>query len=635
MSERQPIEVAELRERLRALGYLNAGVDRFVLAPSARERGPMGLAWRVSLRIGLLAALLLGPAAALGVFSRLPGLIAGARDAVVVAAYLALIFGAGAALMSLAAAIAVRLAARGASAGAARRGAIAAGALVGIACLVYLTLWWNAASLGAAWAAPARTLAALAAAVGISVLLGHAITIAALALVAREQVTLPAPAMSWRASIAVAGVAFVGASGMLALSASAAAAPPLPEFAVVPTGVRVVVIGIDGFDPALYEKWAGSATAPPTPILDRLSACDDFDQDHSDPASTWTSIGTGVPSGQHGVSGFQSWRVLGLQGTIAASSPLVQALSGATDLVRLTRPAPVGGLERRHRMMWEVAADKGLNAAVVNWWATWPATHTKAVVLSDRATLRLEAGGQPGAELSPASLYPVLRRRWPDIRERARQLAEALGRDVTDRSSARILIRSAVLDAEQALLAREPALGSPDLLSVYLPGLDIAQHEMLQGRNAPALPPSVLAERLAALPRYHAYLDRLIRETLLEDLPPETVVLVVTHPGRVGGRARCATAISGGPVRSGVRHDARRASLADIAPTVLYLLGLPVSRELTGEPMIQALDPAFVRRYPLRHVETYGRYAADARAAQAAPLDKEMLERLRSLGYIR
>jgi hypothetical protein len=69
--------VGELRERLRALGYLNAGVDRFVLAPARGEQTSVGLAWRVSLRIGLLAALLLGPGAAIGVAMRVPGLIAG------------------------------------------------------------------------------------------------------------------------------------------------------------------------------------------------------------------------------------------------------------------------------------------------------------------------------------------------------------------------------------------------------------------------------------------------------------------------------------------------------------------------------------------------------------------------------
>ena len=87
-------EVDDLRRQLRSLGYLDAGVDRFVLAPAARHHRPLALRWLASVRIGVLAALLLGPAAAIGVAARVPGLITGARDGFVVAAYLGLLFGA-------------------------------------------------------------------------------------------------------------------------------------------------------------------------------------------------------------------------------------------------------------------------------------------------------------------------------------------------------------------------------------------------------------------------------------------------------------------------------------------------------------------------------------------------------------
>src|SRR5215472_855715 len=93
--------IDELRQRLRALGYLDAGVDRFVLAPARETRGPAGLALHASLRVGLLGGLLLGPAAALGVGARLPGLVSGARDAAVLAVYLAVFFFAAIAAASL------------------------------------------------------------------------------------------------------------------------------------------------------------------------------------------------------------------------------------------------------------------------------------------------------------------------------------------------------------------------------------------------------------------------------------------------------------------------------------------------------------------------------------------------------
>ena len=75
----------ELRQRLRALGYLNAPVNRFVLGGAADRRSNVSLAASASARIGLIAGLLLGPAGAVGLLSKLPELITSTSDALVIA----------------------------------------------------------------------------------------------------------------------------------------------------------------------------------------------------------------------------------------------------------------------------------------------------------------------------------------------------------------------------------------------------------------------------------------------------------------------------------------------------------------------------------------------------------------------
>ena len=136
--------IDELRQRLRALGYLDAGVDRFVLAPAQGTRGPIGLAVRASARVGVLGGLLLGPAAALGVGARLPGLVSGARDAIVLALYLAVLFMGAIAGFTFAVSLLARRAVR------------AIGWVTTAACLAYLTLWWRNTNAGFGWRAPIR-----------------------------------------------------------------------------------------------------------------------------------------------------------------------------------------------------------------------------------------------------------------------------------------------------------------------------------------------------------------------------------------------------------------------------------------------------------------------------------------------
>jgi arylsulfatase A-like enzyme len=92
-------------------------------------------------------------------------------------------------------------------------------------------------------------------------------------------------------------------------------------------------------------------------------------------------------------------------------------------------------------------------------------------------------------------------------------------------------------------------------------------------------------------------------------------------------------AISGGP---GNRDQPRipgseTASVLDLAPTVLHLLGVPLSRELTGRPLSTHV---VLSRVPAP-VPTYGRPFRIQGPRSGKPLDQEMIDRLRSLGYVR
>jgi hypothetical protein len=313
---------------------------------------------------------------------------------------------------------------------------------------------------------------------------------------------------------------------------------------------------------------------------------------------------------------------------VSGPSPLAHALRGATDLVRLTRPAIASRSERRVKTFWEVAAAAGLRTAVVNWWATWPASPEAGIVLSDRATLRLERGGPLDAELSPASLYDTLRQEWPDTRTRAQSRAAAAV-DYQGVPAARaVLRRSAELDALQLELLQRVSTTATDLSVVYLPGLDIAQHALL-GDEPSRLTPSDLASRLEALKTYYVALDRLVGPALVP--AQDEIVLIVTEPGRVSGSRGARLAVRGAVART---HTASSVPTA-VAPTVLYALGVPMSRELATGPLLDVLDPGFTARYPVRYVASYGSPSTTGALRTGQPLDQEMIDRLRSLGYVR
>ena len=69
-------------------------------------------------------------------------------------------------------------------------------------------------------------------------------------------------------------------------------------------------------------------------------------------------------------------------------------------------------------------------------------------------------------------------------------------------------------------------------------------------------------------------------------------------------------------------------------PTVLRLLDLPIARTLEGKAVETAFEPGFLAAHPERLVDDYGEAAAPP-GPVASDLDENVLERLRSLGYIR
>jgi hypothetical protein len=166
---------------------------------------------------------------------------------------------------------------------------------------------------------------------------------------------------------------------------------------------------------------------------------------------------------------------------------------------------------------------------------------------------------------------------------------------------------------------------------VYLPGLDIAQHALLVGDQGGAPAPSAVADRVVALRAYLAFLHDLLAPWLRPTAGQ--LIALITQPGRVAVPAAGTFTVYGRlpppqhlevPPR-GARESAQ---VADVAPTILNALGVPLSRDLRGQPR------GFLGA-SRRYVQTYGPPFRDDSVRRGQPLDQETIERLRSLGYIK
>ena len=613
-SPRPPIaKVEDVREELRRLGYLDHGLDRFVLA-GAHAGSPLRASTRAAVRVGLLGGVLFGAASTLAAAGIDPRLRTEPRDLLILAMYLTVILG----IVIAAATLLAGLVAAWVGTRLTRLPRPTLSRDVGLALattgLAYVALWWHS---HAAEMSTAMMAGSLLVGVALCAVLGRFGALAAVAVLSAGGLggRLPEASLSRRhllpliAAVAIAFGAAVAGAAVLRNRPS-----PLPaDFAVVPTGLVVRIVGIDGLDRRTAEEMMARGEMPHLQALLAASAHAPLRAEpEQGPAIVWTTIATGRGPAVHGIHSAGARHLPGMRTPVplADRTPLSRAVGAAADLLRLTRTQPASSVLRGAKAFWNVASDKGLRVLVVNWWATWPADRVNGQVVTDRALLKLEKGGRADRETHPE-----------DLLNRLRPLAAA---DAPPDRARRI---DGFAAAAVRMLHHS---GAADLEAVYLPGLDIVTMQQVGGADTT---PDVaaLAARMDAVRGHHRFVDELLGG-LRADMPANGVLVLVGDPGRFArgsGTAEGLIALSGasvvaGPIGAGGERD--------VAPTILHLMGLPVSDELEGRVLESALSPAFRSAHPVRRVPSYG-MRPPGRLRESA-FDREMLEELRSLGYI-
>jgi tetratricopeptide (TPR) repeat protein len=320
---------------------------------------------------------------------------------------------------------------------------------------------------------------------------------------------------------------------------------------------------------------------------------------------------------------------------------------------------------RSVKAIWNILSEHERTVGVVGWWASWPAEAVSGAVVSDHTCYHFLFPQAAAHQKSTSGLtYPpaLLARIAPLIRRPA---------DVTPEEVAPFLsvapeelrrpfdFRDDVSHFKWALATAESyrAIGlklwredRPDVLMVYIEATDSVSHLFGHLFRAGPLAGELAAQRSKhgrAVEAMYQWADRLVGEYLAA-LGRNGVLVVLSDHGFALGEL---------PDDPSVTRDMRRVSerfhriegvlylvgrgikrgrlqepgILDVAPTLLALAGLPPARDMPGRVLTEAL--AFYPPGPA--VATYEKDGRPGtRAAQDASASPEILERLRSLGYL-
>jgi predicted AlkP superfamily phosphohydrolase/phosphomutase len=423
----------------------------------------------------------------------------------------------------------------------------------------------------------------------------------------------------------------VVAAALVALSSAATTGSTVPTES---ERLRVTLIGIDGatwrvLDPLLARGELPNvarliANGVRAPLRSRIPLYS---------AAVWTTMATGVRRERHGITDFQM-----PDGHLSAS------------------------VHRRVPALWTLASDAGLHSAVIGWWVTYPAEAIKGVIISERALrtrdedMRSLAGDLPRREL-PRLLHPS------NVAELVTDLLADLSNEAPEDDERAMVMRT--MRAEDAAVVRllgrlRERMNPFDLEMILLRGVDPISHYFWKFFEPAAAaygdadrPSSEEVSRYnSAIEDHYRYVDGLLGEAARSE-PDRVVMLLSDHGfeaghqpfrgGVLSGKHETKAALygiflaSGGPIRRG--ELAESVTILDIAPTVLHLLGLPVAESLEGRVLVDIFEPQWTAGHLVKTVPTYGcpPVALSPQALSAgpqSPVDEELREQLRALGYI-
>ena len=354
----------------------------------------------------------------------------------------------------------------------------------------------------------------------------------------------------------------------------------------------------------------------------------------------WASIATGKVPQKHGISDFFVKRAE--KGRAEAREKGQEGESPTTSNLWKARP------------VWDILGSLGKKVGVVGWWTTWPAQPVNGDLISDY--VQYDNGTWPAKDArrtypaSNDSLVAALRVRPQDVSwaELFQFVAPFDTTKVTQRQRDLTQDLRWIYAADVTFYRVGMHLYKtkrPDFMTVYFRGVDAASHRYwdidIPGEFNPPLTDAEYQWMKGIIPNYYIFTDRMIGSFLKVADPQTNVIVCSDHGFMGGGHGVMAHKLDGilfmkGPsVRK--EQNISGATVLDITPTLLALYGLPTAQDMDGRPIEEALTSSTMKKIAhdtrLKTYETGTRNAGGDQPI-ASPVDDELRERLRSLGYI-
>ncbi len=349
------------------------------------------------------------------------------------------------------------------------------------------------------------------------------------------------------------------------------------------------------------------------------------------PEPIWAAAATGKYPPKSGVRSSSIYRARQTDADSANLLPDYMFSQGLLDLGAIIQETP-GASALHSRTLWDILSDFHLSAGIVRWPLTSPARTTRGFIISDRfeqtssSPLRLAdaTNGAPttAAQIARQAFDETQLTPWTDV----------LPDDRSETAASSTIAHARWDRSYNRALADLTAQFAVDLTAIRYTGIEVLSRPyfgysepgrlVTQMRN---VTPEEQRKYGGALDRYYIWIDEQIGDTMTRH--PDDLLLVVSGFGQdaVSPLHMIANRILRLDDDTGTHEDApdgfmlafgpnvapgnnyHRGAIVDIAPTVLYYMGVPIGRDMDGFARTDIFQRTFTLGRPTTFIGTHER----------------------------
>lgn len=421
------------------------------------------------------------------------------------------------------------------------------------------------------------------------------------------------------------------ASLLLPLAARGRAVPRPEPVAPLPqsetrhdAGPRVMMLLLDGASLEYILPRVAEGRLPSfARVLEKAAVMDLATIRPTQPDPVWAAVATGMYPSKNGVRSAASYYAR--SDTRAVDLLPDHCFSHVLVHLGFIRDEPNAATTWRARPLWSIISSAGVPVGVARWPLTYPAEQVNGFLISDRFHQLVGSIAEFDRAATPREILPALEAAFTEPLDGTDALPAVTGNPDSTAPEVSALRRDRLYSRAMHGFAAEMR---PRFTALRYDGLDTVGHYYLrytQPRTFRDIPEEERRRFSQIIDRYYAFVDGEVGAAL-DSLEPGDLLMVVSGFGMqpLNPVKQAIGRLLGDPDFSGTHERApdgflmaygaaaepgrrQRGSIVDVAPTVLYFLGLPAARDMDGFARSDLFTRAFTAERPIVFIPSYSR----------------------------